>query len=88
VSIHIRAGIERNEIERCLGVSGVLSRGWNDIFIFLYYVDVEFHVVAKDWMLPEKDEVIGGKTYKVHNKNPKYENDKIFTFIFPQPRRK
>jgi hypothetical protein len=73
--------------EKCLAISAVLSRGWKDVFLFLYFVDVEIGIHARDWMLPGEDEVIGGRTYKTFSRNPKYMNDKVFTFMFPKSNR-
>jgi hypothetical protein len=70
--------------EKCLAISAVLSRGWKDVFLFLYFVDVEIGIHARDWMLPGEDEVIGGRTYKTFSINHKNMNYKFFTFIFPK----
>jgi hypothetical protein len=83
-NVRIDINIEIAKSERCIAFSALISRGWKDIFLYLYFIDVEIRVVAKDWMLPGEDKVIEGRVYKTHNKNPKYMNDKVSTFAFPR----
>jgi hypothetical protein len=68
--------------DRFFGVSGVVSEHTKQIFIFLWFFEIDFIYFPKDWMLPGK-EIIGGKEYNVSIRNIKYDNEEITTFIFP-----
>lgn len=76
--------LKKAEGAKCLAFSTLLSKGWFDLFLFLYFVDVEISWRAKDWMLRGEDEVIGGRTFQVYTKNPKYIDTKFFAFMFPR----
>lgn len=73
--------------ERCLASGFLFSRGWLDIFVFLYYVDIHIHYNANDWFVFKGVKVLkDGKRINVFEKNEKYKNSK--TYIFPLPKGK
>lgn len=66
------------------GIWWVFSRGWIDIGVFIYKLEISFHWRAKDWMSFKGIEVIGKNRYKVFEKNIRYENVKIYSGFFPK----
>ena len=70
--------------DRCFGACGLYSTHWWDIFIFLWFFEIEFFGGAKDWMVKGKDEVHGDKTYSCWIRNPRYVNEQAKHFIWPK----
>ena len=66
--------------DRDLAISGVLSKGWKQIFVFLWIVEIDISIIAKDWMIDEG--VVNG--YHTYGKNPKYANIHPDMFCFPK----
>ena len=71
--------------DRTLAFSSVLSYGWFSLFIFLYFVDIHINWSAKDWMVFKGvKKMKDGRKYNVYEKNEKYKNRKVYTFVFPK----
>jgi len=50
----MRIKFEWADVERCFGISWVVSKATLDLFLFFYYFDIEIHYKPKDWMLTKE----------------------------------
>ena len=70
--------------DRDYGVSGIISKHWNAIFIFLWFVEIDIYWIVKDWMIEGTPTISNGKTYETWTKNPEYINEEWKDFVFPK----
>lgn len=82
MTIRVKTSI-LNEKEICY--SHVISKGFLNIFLFLYFLEVDILYQAKDWMIFKGIKILDdGRRFKVYDKNPKYMNVKTYVCIFPK----
>jgi hypothetical protein len=83
MNFHIRFLFQKKG-NRELAISGVVSKHWKNIFIFLWFIEIDISLITKDWMIKDRGEIINGKSYEVFIKNPKYIDEEPRGFCFPK----
>ena len=73
--------------DRIFAFSSVCAYGWCAFFIFLYFVEINIQWCANDWMVFKGVTKSNGREYRVHEKNPKYDNRKCYTFLLPKQKK-
>jgi len=78
----MRIKFEWADVERCFGISWVVSKATLDLFLFFYYFDIEIHYKPKDWMLYKGTmKLDDGRKFGYYEKNERYKNLKFYTFV-------
>jgi len=66
---------------RDVGLSGIISKHWFTVFVFLWFWEIDIDLVSKDWFKPEETTNINGKKY-IHYVH-RYPKENTLSFVIP-----